>query len=124
MCLLVAALQGAWILEQPRSSLLFRHPRMEELCSLTKAGKHALTFALHGAAEFQVFCHAFFAFGRYSESISGWRSSIAPQPSLPVFYQIGRKSGSSGKASWIKSENNSSNKSTLMFNLFAFTGIQ
>ena len=32
LCLLVAALFGSWCIEQPSSSLLFRHPRMQWLC--------------------------------------------------------------------------------------------
>ena len=38
VCLLIFALSGDFCVEQPCSSLLFRHPRLQWLCSRLKAG--------------------------------------------------------------------------------------
>lgn len=38
VCALVFALYGTFVVEQPSSSLLFRHPRMQWLCGITNAG--------------------------------------------------------------------------------------
>lgn len=43
-CLLVMALFGFWCIEQPSSSLLFRHPRMQWLCE--KFHVQILAFAI------------------------------------------------------------------------------
>ena len=38
MMILIVALGGNWVVEQPKSSLLFRHERMQWLCTKLKAG--------------------------------------------------------------------------------------
>ena len=38
ICYLVLALAGYWVIEQPSSSLLFRHLRMQQLCGQMKVG--------------------------------------------------------------------------------------
>ena len=38
LCILTIALNGNWIIEQPRSSLLLRHHRMNQLHDLFKVG--------------------------------------------------------------------------------------
>ena len=36
VCCLVCALSATWVVEQPSSSLLFRHPRMQWVCDVCK----------------------------------------------------------------------------------------
>ena len=42
LCCLVLVLNGTFIIEQPSSSLLFRHPRLQWLCSLTRAPQSSI----------------------------------------------------------------------------------
>lgn len=53
VCLLVMALGGYWVLEQPASSLMFRHPRMQQLCQLAKV--RILIYVLDDATWPQLF---------------------------------------------------------------------
>ena len=86
LLILVVAAGGNWVVEQPRSSLLFRHPRMVWVCKRLKALKELLNTCQHQYAWGLINMHRKLVDGcRSSRWWYGWDASRLPRPSLLFF---------------------------------------